>query len=225
MEEQNPASKGSIPNNSQEQDALEVFESNAKKREDDLKAKMIEWKEKGNTQLADACADALDINQRQEKKEKQSLEEDEFTQKLQVEVERLEAEDEFRLRKQPNIKKPLQTSREQVTSPSLKPPAPSSSANPSISTSPSLKPPAPSSSENPSISTSPSLKPPAPSSSSRNSVSKNDKSKVNISSTKKLHTTNPISKKLKDTKFMLTIIGLISFIEFFRIIIILLNSF
>ncbi len=69
-----------------------------------LKEAMMEWKQKGNTRLADACADALGINDKDSEETSESPD-SEYTNQLKKEVERLEAEAEWEKKKQSNPEK------------------------------------------------------------------------------------------------------------------------
>ncbi len=57
---------------------------------------MYDWKKKGNSRLANACADALGLGNSENP---DSVPEDEFSANLKIEVERLEAEAEFQEKK------------------------------------------------------------------------------------------------------------------------------
>ena len=65
-------------------------QSKANSEQERLTAAMLDWKKKGNDRLAEACADALELNSQE--KELPAPQDDEFTSKLKKQVEMLEAE-------------------------------------------------------------------------------------------------------------------------------------
>ncbi len=167
-----------------------------------LKAAMVDWRKKGNTLLADACADALDeIDEQQE------------------EALQTEAPEES------------STPMEDI-SPSLQTEAPEESSTPMEDISPSLQTEAPEESSTPMEDISPSLQTEAPEESStpleetlppKIFIAKNQ----NIEPQKLSYLSQKVAvpKILKDTKLILRLVGYISIFEFFRLFYLLLIKF
>ncbi len=91
---QDPLQNESLNNSNKEIDNSEQETAELEDQEQtQLKAAMLDWKRKGNTQLANACADALGAT---EENKELNDQDDEQTKEIKAKVERIEAEAELK---------------------------------------------------------------------------------------------------------------------------------